>query len=99
MILTLNFQTRVNKQKCQLSKKAQGFSQGEILMAKKLCEQNIITAVKNKFWLSNALSLSKDSVNPETNALYLRRDCIIMHWKTDRCSISQGKVLQMVKQK
>ena len=49
MLLTLNFQTRVKKQKCQLSKQAQGFIQGEILMAKKLCNQNIITTVNNKF--------------------------------------------------
>ena len=79
MILTLTFQTRENKQKCQLIKKEQGFSQGEILMAKKLYNQNIITGVNNKFWLSNALSLSKDSINPETNALYLSRGSIIMH--------------------
>ena len=87
MLLTLTFQTRANKQKCQLSKQAQGFNQGEILMAKKLCNQNTITAVNNKFWLSNALSLSKDSVNPETNALYLSRGSVIMHWKTYRGSV------------
>ena len=34
MLLTLTFQTRENKQKFQLSKQAQGFSQGEIVMAK-----------------------------------------------------------------
>ena len=49
MLLTLNFQTREKKQKCQLSKKAQGFSQGEILMAKKLYNQNKITRANNQF--------------------------------------------------
>ena len=68
-------------------------------MAKKLCNQNTITAVNNKFWLSNALSLGKDNVNPETNTLYLSRVSVITHWKTHRGSVSQGKVLQMVKQK
>ena len=98
MLLTLTFQTRENKQKCQLSKQARGFSQGEILMAKKLYSQNTITAVNNKFWLSNALSLSKGSVNPDTNTLYLSRGSIITRWKTHRGSVIQGKVLQMVKQ-
>ena len=68
-------------------------------MAKKLCNQNTITVVNNKFWLSNALSLSKYNVNPETNALYLRRAHFIMHWNTNKGSVSQGKVLQMVKHK
>ena len=70
MLLTLTFQTRANKQKCQLSKQVQGFSQGGILMAKKLCNQNTITGVNNKFWLSNALFLSKDNVNLGTNVLH-----------------------------
>ena len=39
MFLTLTFQTRDNKQKFHLSKQAQGFSHGGILMAKKLCNQ------------------------------------------------------------
>ena len=68
-------------------------------MAKNSATKNTIIRVKNKFWLSNALSLSKDSVNPETNALSLNRARVIMHWNTNRGVISQGKVLQMVKQK
>ena len=62
-------------------------------MAKKLCNQNTITGVNNKFWLSNTLSLSKDNVNPETYALYLSKTSVITHWKTNRGSVSQGKVL------
>ena len=66
-------------------------------MAKKHCKQNTITRVNNKFWLSNALSLSKDNINLETNALYLSRDNVITHWIIYRGSVSQGKVLQLVK--
>ena len=77
--MKLTFKTRENKQVCHLSKQAQGFSQGEIMMAKKLCNQNTITVVNNKFWLSNAVSLGKDSVNPENNALYLSRARVITH--------------------
>ena len=69
MLLTLTFQTRANKQKFQLSKQAQGFSQGGILMTKKLCNQNTITRVNNKFWLSNTLVLRKDHINAGTNTL------------------------------